>query len=125
MKLADALKAACQGRQKSLGIDVFGDFGEQEISRVLRGERRPTFALLEAAFDADPEALFSYVAERYGVKVEKPAQPLAAQLELFGAELHSLTERVAEALERAKAQERAPMASVRVAPGEQRGRGRA
>lgn len=106
MRLIEALAEACQGREKSLGLDLLGSFGDKELNRILRDERRPTFELLEAAFDAAPDALFDYVRERYGVKVEKPAQPIAAQLELFAGELHSLSARITEALERQKAQDR-------------------
>lgn len=106
MKLRAAFERAVATRAKSLALEAFGEHGEAELSKVRSGDRRPTFELLEAAFDADPEALFQYARERFGVKVEKPAQPIAAQLEMFGAELHSLSERISDALERAKAQER-------------------
>jgi hypothetical protein len=112
MRLREAFVAAIRGRQKSLAIEHFGESGGGEMSRIASGERRPTWEVLEDAFDEAPDALADYCRERFGWTIQKPAAPLAAQLELFAGELVSLSERVAEALERAKAQERAGMAKA-------------
>jgi hypothetical protein len=113
MRLREAFVAAIRGRQKSLAIEHFGESGGGEMSRIASGERRPTWEVLEDAFDEAPDALADYCRERFGWRIEKPTAPLAQQLELFGAQLHSLVERFAEFSERQReAEKRAPMAKA-------------
>jgi len=116
VKLRDAFDRAAAPRAKSLALEAFGDHGEAELSKVRTGARRPTFDAIERAFDADPEALADYCRERFGWRIERPAAPVAQQLELIFADVRSISERLDQIAKQQEQSERAGMARAVPAP---------
>lgn len=93
-RLREAFARATAGRQKSIAAESFPDRSvaqaESELSAILAGSRRPTWALLEHVLALSPESLLDVAADLARVRFERLPQSEAASLERIASQLDAL-----------------------------------
>lgn len=129
MSLREAVREALEGRQKQTALDLWPDRrdAEAELSKVLAGERRPPWELLELVLQVPSRAPVLRLVERLAHVECKPlARPMVEHVEELVGMARSFA-RSAEAIEQVaqailSESERGPFAPKKVEPSATRSR---